>query len=881
MSDDSHDDSRFTALIEHAPFSVQILDLSGRIVRVNRAWETLWGLTLDQVADYRAFDDVELEAKGAMPFLRRAYAGETVHVPPLEYDPNRTLPNRSRHRDPRRWLSTVMYPLKDNGGGVSGVVIVHEDMTAEYQAQRELVRSEERFARAFRASPDPLALSRLSDGMMMEVNDSFLELVGLTREAVIGRRSVDLGFLQDPTIRDRLVDSIRQAGRVRGQELELRHSSGAVRWVIFSAEIIEFDGEKWLLTISRDVTQEKQARDALLLSEKRFRSLSETGMIGIISGTGAVIESANDEFLRMVGYTRAELEAGRLRWQEMTPPEFAPLDEDSQRQMRVRGWCDPFEKEYLHRDGRRVPILLGAALLNLEPFTWICFVLDLSARRGAEKALRESEARFRTLADGAPVAIGMARQGVTLYINRAYRRFFNVQEDREVLGHSLLDQVAPEDHERIKDYVRRRYAGEPVPSYYEFKGRRRDGSTFPAAAEVAQIALPDGPATIAFIIDQTERVRADEANAKLAAIVEFSEDAIIGEDLDGTVSSWNAGAEHLFGYAAEEMLDRSAVLLAPPEREHEERWLRDEVKSGRATNNFRTVRRTKNGELVDVALTVSPVRDDRGTVAGVSKIARDITELKKAEEKLERTVAERTAELRESNEQLEAFVYSVAHDLRAPLRAMTGFAQLLREEHSERLDESAVYMLKRIQASSEFMDRLVLDLLAYGRTARASIELTPIVIERAWETARFQCASMIEKSDAQVHVEHPLGEAMGHEAMLGQCLANLLGNAVKFVPSGVTPQVKVYSERRHNRVRIWVCDNGIGIPEEFHERIFRVFERVHVGTFDGSGIGLTIVRKGVERMGGKVGVESTAGHGSRFWIELGVPERPIGVPELA
>jgi len=235
---------------------------------------------------------------------------------------------------------------------------------------------------------------------------------------------------------------------------------------------------------------------------------------------------------------------------------------------------------------------------------------------------------------------------------------------------------------------------------------------------------------------------------------------------------------------------------------------------------------------------------------------------------LETRVADRTADLTATNEQLETFIYSMAHDLRAPLRAMSGFSHLLVSDYGQRLDEPAQQMLKRIHASSEFMDKLLLDLLAFGRIARIELELTPVPVEKAWEIALFQCAAEIDHSHAKIISESPLPTVLAHEPTLAQCLANLLSNALKFVAPDVQPRVRFHAEERDTGIRLWLEDNGVGIPDDQTERVFRVFERLHGARYTGTGIGLSIVRKGIERMGGHVGVESSPAGGSRFWIDL-------------
>src|SRR5581483_7165640 len=241
-------------------------------------------------------------------------------------------------------------------------------------------------------------------------------------------------------------------------------------------------------------------------------------------------------------------------------------------------------------------------------------------------------------------------------------------------------------------------------------------------------------------------------------------------------------------------------------------------------------------------------------------------------------VAERTQNLRTTNEQLEAFVYSIAHDLRTPLRAMIGYSQLLTDDFAANLDGTALHLLRRIQASAEFMDKLLLDLLAYGRTARAEIQLERVEVAKVWDTAGFQCSTQIEQSRAQIETAGPLPVVCANEATLGQVLANLLSNAIKFVAAGVQPRVRFWSEDRGGTARLWLEDNGIGIPAEQRERVFRVFERLHGARYPGTGVGLSIVRKGVERMGGRVGLDTQPGKGSRFWIELPRANGDAGCP---
>ena len=236
---------------------------------------------------------------------------------------------------------------------------------------------------------------------------------------------------------------------------------------------------------------------------------------------------------------------------------------------------------------------------------------------------------------------------------------------------------------------------------------------------------------------------------------------------------------------------------------------------------------------------------------------------------LEQRVAERTAELQETNAELESFSYSVSHDLRAPLRSIQSFAQVLLEDYAERLDAVGRDCAQRIVAAAKRMDTLTEDLLAYSRISRAAVELKPVSLEEVVDDVLTQLEAEILGQDALVTVERPLAQVMGQDTTLVQVVANLLTNGIKFVADGVRPQVRIWTEVREEWVRLWVHDNGIGIAPQYQDRIFGIFERLHgIETYPGTGIGLAIVRKGMERMGGRVGVESAPDRGSAFWVEL-------------
>ena len=248
-------------------------------------------------------------------------------------------------------------------------------------------------------------------------------------------------------------------------------------------------------------------------------------------------------------------------------------------------------------------------------------------------------------------------------------------------------------------------------------------------------------------------------------------------------------------------------------------------------------------------------------------------ERRKSAEELEALVAERTASLQKAIAQMEEFSYSVSHDLRSPVRAMRGYAEVLLSEYGSRLDAEGREMLGRIQRNGGRMDRLIQDLLTYSRLARREIRLDVVPLDPLVREV-IQHYPEMSPEVATIEILEPLPDVLAHEPSLTQVVSNLLSNAVKFVEPGTRPHVRIGWDRTPTGARLWFQDNGIGIPPHLHARLFGMFERVHPDRkYDGTGIGLAIVRKAMERMKGSVGVVSTGTSGSRFWIELPVPPR--------
>jgi PAS domain S-box-containing protein len=339
-------------------------------------------------------------------------------------------------------------------------------------------------------------------------------------------------------------------------------------------------------------------------------------------------------------------------------------------------------------------------------------------------------------------------------------------------------------------------------------------------------------------------------------------------NFDGHLLQVNPAWEHVLGYTPDELKSIPAHELIHPDDWPLVAERRQALRNGSPVDYFEVRGRHKDGSYRWIGWTAAAFPAENL----IYFFGRDITQRKRHEEKIESLNAQlkqRVHELTDINSELEAFSYSISHDLRAPLRSMQGFADALLDEHGERLDTTGKEYAQRIVSSAKYMDALLNDLLDYSRLSRAELEREPVDLQRELDELFAQLARDIQGRHAAIRTEMNGVVVSAHAGTLRQILANLIGNALKFSHPDRAPELSVRTERKDGTVRIWVEDNGIGIEPEHCDRIFRLFERLHTSeSYPGTGIGLALVRKGAERMGGSAGVESVPERGSRFWVEL-------------
>jgi PAS domain S-box-containing protein len=610
-------------------------------------------------------------------------------------------------------------------------------------------------------------------------------------------------------------------------------------------------------------------------------------------------------------------------------------------------------------------------------------LVDITARKNAEL---EASEQFRSIVETTPECVKIvASDGTLLHMNEAGLAMVGAPTASAVIGKNVYDLIAPEDRHRYRLFNERICQGEK--GWLDFDIIGLQGTRCHMESRAAPLRHSDGTTVQLAITREVTDFRLDERAALLlGAIVNSSDDAIISKDLNGIITSWNISAERLFGYTAEEAVGQPVTILIPPDRLNEEPEILRRLKRGERVDHFETIRRRKDHTLLNISLTISPVKDRQGNIIGVSKIARDITERKHAEAALlasegrfqqladampqivwttradgqtdyynarwyeftgfsrdvlgddgwlpilhpddaantreawydcvrcgkpftieyrfwdrherrwrwfmGRALPVRDADgnivkwfgsstdiddqkrveddLRRANQDLEQFAFSASHDLQEPLRSVKIYSELLASTYRTGLDDQALEFLSYMRSGATRMEMLVRDLLTYTQATKFEDSAEPSEAGEALTIALANLAGAISETGAEITAD-PLPSLRVHAAHLQQLFQNLIGNAIKYRSPDRTPAVHITAERRGEHWTFAVADNGIGIDSEYREKIFGLFKRLHTNDqYSGTGIGLAICQRIVDRYHGRIWVESEPGRGSTFRFTLPV-----------
>ncbi len=507
-------------------------------------------------------------------------------------------------------------------------------------AGEALAKSEEKFSKAFRQSPMALTLTSATDHRYIDVNETFERLTGWSREEVIGRTPFDIGLWVDPDQRRELAKRLLAKAGLRNLELQFRTRTGEVLTGLASAELIEMNGEPCALSVALDITDMKRAEEARQASERRFAQFFATvpQYCYMVSLSGQILD-ANPAACQAYGYTKAEL-IGKPVSTIYAPESHSKMADLFEKWKRV-GTLDNEEMVIITKQGQKRTVLLNVGAVKDAQGNILhtaSVQVDISELKQMQEKLRDSEGRLEGIIHSAMDAIiAVDEEQRIVVFNSAAEKMF---------GCPALEAIGTPIGRFIPQHFRAVH-GAHIPNFGETGGTNRavgaldalwalraNGEEFSIEASISQVEA-GGRKLFTFIIrDITERKRAEDTQRKLAAIVQSSDDAILSVSLDNVITSWNPGAQRMFGYTEAEALGQPISMIIPSELREEEAEILRRVKAGNSLEHSETIRLAKSGNRLNVSLTISPIRDSAGKIVGVSKIARNITERKRAEELL-------------------------------------------------------------------------------------------------------------------------------------------------------------------------------------------------------------------------------------------------------
>jgi PAS domain S-box-containing protein len=775
-------------------------------------------------------------------------------------------------------------------------------------AEQALLESEARTRAILDAAVD--AIITIDEvGAVESMNPAAERLFGYPASAVVGK---NVKMLMPEPYRhehDEYLNNYRRTGQRKiigiGREVVGLRKNGSTFPMHLAVSELLLGNRRMYTGIARDITDLKRAVGELQNSEARTRAILDAAVDAIMTiDQSGLVESMNPAAERLFGYQASEVMGKNVK---MLMPEPYRNEHDGY----LYNYLNTGHKKIigigrevtgLRKNGTTFPMHLAVSELYVagkRMFTGIA--RDISDLREAIRQLEDSEARTRAILDAAVDAIlTIETNGEVESINPAAERLFGYQA-AEVIGKNVK-MLMPEPYRHEHDGYLNNYltTGQKkiIGIGREVVGLRKDGSTFPMHLAVSELEMGGRRMFTGIARDITDLRGAirqlEESEARTRTILQTAVDAIIIIDDHGQVESMNPAAEQLFGYQAGEVMGKNVKMLMPePYRHEHDGYLNNYLTTGQKKiigMGREVVGLRKDGTTFPMDLAVSEVKlGHRRLFTG---IVRDISDRKQAEEQLRYYAGElqgRNAELLRSNQELDEFAYIASHDLKEPLRGIHNYATFLLEDYKSKLDDEGSSKLETLKRLTQRMDTLLDSLLEFSRVGRLDFAINETNLNTVVDEIVDSLRINLKERGVEIRIPRRLPTIQGDRVRIGEVFRNLITNAMKYNDKperwieigfttdpdpGILPLGPAEFVPGHTTV-FHVRDNGIGIREKHFEAIFRIFKRLHARDEfgGGTGVGLTIVKKIIERHGGRIWVHSADGAGTCFYFTLGGANR--------
>ncbi len=867
-------EGKYRGLLEAAPDAMVVVNQGGELVLLNVQAEKQFGYSRDEL--------LGVEVKNIIPngFAERLIAdGTRTAAEALAQQIGTGIELTARRKNGTEFpIEIMLSPLESAEGTLVTAAI--RDISVRKAAERHLAQMEGRYRGLLEAAPDAMVVVN-QRGQIVLLNVQAEKQFGYRRDELVGQKVKNIipeGFAERL-----LADGTRSAAEALAQqigtgiELIARRKNGSEFPIEIMLSPLE-SAEGTLVTAAiRDISVRKAAERHLAQMEGRYRGLLEAApdAMVVVNQTGEIVllnVRAEKEF----GYSRDELVGQKVK--NIIPEGFAErLIADGTRsaaEALAQQIGTGIELIARRKNGSEFPIeIMLSPLESAEGTLVTAAIRDISVRKAAERHLAQMEGRYRGLLEAAPDAMVVVNQrGQIVLLNVQAEKQFGYRRD-ELVGQKVKNIIPEGFAERLLADGTRSAAealAQQIGTGIELIALRKNGSEFPIEIMLSPLESAEGTLVTAAIRDISVRRAAEKHLAQMEGryrgLLEAAPDAMVVVNQGGAIVLLNVQAEKQFGYSRDELIGQKVKNIIP--EGFAERLVADALRSVEEAlaqqigTGIELTGRRKDQSEFPIEIMLSPLESTEGIL--VTAAVRDITTRKKAEADL----LNKVEELNRSNEELGQFAYIASHDLQEPLRMVASYTQLLSKRYKGKLDSDADEFIAFAVDGASRMQRLILDLLAYSRVGTKGKDLLEISSEETLQQALINLRGAIAESGALVTHDR-LPQVLADEMQLVQLFQNLVGNAIKYQNRGI-PKVHISAARNGGMKWMFsVKDNGLGIDSQYFERIFGMFQRLHKREeFAGTGIGLAICKKIVERHGGTISVESQPGQGSTFRFAL-------------